>query len=113
MGSSTVKIVAFAPMPRARVNTAVAVNPGFLRKVRALWATSCRKLSILGNRYRIFDGDSKIHYPTRPRSSIDEPALVQQLIVPKGGHGIDSGSAPRRQVCGSHSRYNQHQTRSS
>src|SRR4029453_3127242 len=39
----TLKMAVFAPMPSARVRTAVAVNPGLLHNARTAYHESCRK----------------------------------------------------------------------
>src|SRR5688572_1323438 len=45
--SSRLKIAAFAPIPRARDSTAIAVNPGFLIKTRTEYRTSPIRYSYL------------------------------------------------------------------
>src|SRR5260370_40239776 len=43
-----VKIVALAPMPKAKVVTTTKVQPGLLNRVRRLYRKSCQKVSMIG-----------------------------------------------------------------
>src|SRR5882762_2519758 len=44
---TTVKIAVLAPMPRASVKTATAVNPGFFASIRKAYRMSCQSVPML------------------------------------------------------------------
>jgi hypothetical protein len=44
---TTLKIVPLAPMPRARVKTAMPVKPGLLPSLRSAYRASCQMLPML------------------------------------------------------------------
>jgi hypothetical protein len=80
--STTLNKAVFAPIPNARVTTATAVNPKFLRKMRNAYLRSCQRVSIFSPQ------------------SLSSTVPANFLFVPQRDQRIDLRCPPRRNEAG-------------